>query len=91
MEQYLQLSLIHISNETFGLVDVQNITSDDNYVLYSYGNIIPQELESLEAPEKLEVTPGTNDKLNITWESNELADGYISVSYTHLQKKTLIK
>ncbi|MBV3117945.1 C40 family peptidase [[Clostridium] innocuum] len=74
---YLGNNKVIEANETFGLVDVQNITSDDNYVLYSYGNIIPQELESLEAPEKLEVTPGTNDKLNITWESNELADGYI--------------
>ena len=54
---YLGNNKVIEANETFGLVDVQNITSDDNYVLYSYGNIIPQELESLEAPEKLEVTP----------------------------------
>lgn len=74
---YLGNDKIIEANETLGMVDVQSITSDESYTLYSYANIVPKDLESLDAPEQLTVNSSENEKLKISWKSADLADGYI--------------
>ena len=59
------------------MVDVQNITSDESYVLYSFANIVPSHLETIEAPTQIATKGSSTDQLEISWECVDLAEGYI--------------